>query len=169
MAVVGHPFYAGGYDQTMRHEPISSGSSSCFVDRGVTIMMAGDTHDLEYYADRLRHWRTAVHYFVNGGGGAYLSFGTVASVAWQVTDGRMGVLSGSTGASWTSSSTARRGSSGRRWWWTNRFDAWPFSAEWLSGLFDYNVAPFFPELLRSPRRSRQPGGSGCCRTAFTGN
>jgi hypothetical protein len=33
------------------------------------------------------------------------------------------------------------------WWWTNRFDAWPFSAEWLSALFDYNVAPFFQSFV----------------------
>jgi hypothetical protein len=43
---------------------------------GVTIMMAGDTHDLEYYSEPGGTSATTVHYFVNGGGGAYLSFGT---------------------------------------------------------------------------------------------
>ena len=33
------------------------------------------------------------------------------------------------------------------WWWTRRFDAWPFSAEWLSAAFDYNVAPFFQSFV----------------------
>jgi hypothetical protein len=33
------------------------------------------------------------------------------------------------------------------WWWTTRFNAWPFSAEWLSGIFDYNVAPFFQSFF----------------------
>jgi len=33
------------------------------------------------------------------------------------------------------------------WWWTTRFNAWPFSAEWLSGVFDYNVAPFFQSFF----------------------
>jgi hypothetical protein len=33
------------------------------------------------------------------------------------------------------------------WWWTTHFDAWPFSAEWLSGVFDYNVAPFFQSFF----------------------
>ena len=46
------------------------------VDHGVTIMMAGDTHDLEYYVEPPGASTPAVHYFVNGGGGAYLSLGT---------------------------------------------------------------------------------------------
>ena len=41
---------------------------------------------------------------------------------------------------------AGRGSTSS-WWWTTRFDAWPFSAEWLSAVFDYNVAPFFQSFV----------------------
>jgi len=33
------------------------------------------------------------------------------------------------------------------WWWTRQFDAWPFSPEWLSAAFDYNVAPFFQSFI----------------------
>ena len=33
------------------------------------------------------------------------------------------------------------------WWWTSEFDAWPFSPEWLSAAFDYNVAPFFQSFV----------------------
>ena len=33
------------------------------------------------------------------------------------------------------------------WWWTRRFNAWPFSAEWLSAMFDYNTAPFFQSFI----------------------
>ena len=33
------------------------------------------------------------------------------------------------------------------WWWTTQFDAWPFSAEWMSAMFDYNVAPFFQSFV----------------------
>ncbi len=46
------------------------------LDHNVTIVMAGDTHDFEYYAEPAHESRPAVHYFVNGGGGAYLSLGT---------------------------------------------------------------------------------------------
>ena len=31
--------------------------------------------------------------------------------------------------------------------WTKRFGAWPFSVEWLSAAFDYNVAPFFQSFV----------------------
>ena len=33
------------------------------------------------------------------------------------------------------------------WWWTRQFGAWPFTAEWLSAAFDYNVAPFFQSFV----------------------
>jgi hypothetical protein len=33
------------------------------------------------------------------------------------------------------------------WWWTTRVGAWPFSAEWMSAAFDYNVAPFFQSFI----------------------
>ena len=33
------------------------------------------------------------------------------------------------------------------WWWVSRQHAWPFQTEYLSGLFDYNVAPFFQSFL----------------------
>ena len=29
----------------------------------------------------------------------------------------------------------------------NRYKAWPFSTEYLSALFDYNVAPFFQSFI----------------------
>ena len=49
----------------------------------------GDTHDLDADADTARS--PAVHYFVNGGGGAYMSFGT--SLAWPTPATQLGVLS----------------------------------------------------------------------------
>jgi hypothetical protein len=33
------------------------------------------------------------------------------------------------------------------WWWTKQLNGWPFSAEWLSAMFDYNVAPYFQSFL----------------------
>jgi hypothetical protein len=33
------------------------------------------------------------------------------------------------------------------WVWTRSFGAWPSSAEWLSAMFDYNVAPFFQSFV----------------------
>ena len=109
-------------------------------------MMAGDTHDLEYYADPPPAGAPAVHYFVNGGGGAYMSFGTALAwparaptAAWAYYPDRAAV------AGKISSRTPwwKRPA----WWWTTQFGAWPFSAEWLSAAFDYNVAPFFQSFV----------------------
>src|SRR5262249_48077774 len=97
-----------------------------------------------------------VHYFVNGGGGAYLSFGT--SLAWP---------SHAPTSSWayypnreavTQKIEAQTPWWKRpAWWWTRGFGAAPFSAEWLSAAFDYNVAPFFQsfvEVKAEPSMSR---------------
>ena len=70
----------------------------------------------------------------------------VARLAGARAHGRLGVLSG-----------PRRGDrkieartpwwKRPAWWWTRRFGAWPFTAEWLSAAFDYNVAPFFQSFV----------------------
>src|SRR5262249_11795249 len=75
MAILGHPLYANSYDMARRN-PDFPRLKTLLLDRGVTIVMAGDTHDFEYYAEPPNGARPAVHYFVNGGGGAYLSLGT---------------------------------------------------------------------------------------------
>ena len=63
------------------------------LERGVAIVMAGDTHDLEYHLERCARRTPSVHYFVNGGGGAYLSFGTSLALAGEAANRRLGVLS----------------------------------------------------------------------------
>ncbi len=91
MAILGHPFFAGGHDTTVGDEEFAH-LKERLIARGVRIVMAGDTHDLEYYTEP-GDATTSVHYFVNGGGGAYLSFGT--SLAWPTkpADDRLGILS----------------------------------------------------------------------------
>ena len=145
MAVVGHPFYAGGGDMTAGNEDFAR-LKQLLVDRGVTLMMAGDTHDLEYYVEPPTASSPALHYVVNGGGGAYLSFGT--ALAWPKNPPT---------PEWAYYPD-RRAVSGKiqamtpgwkrpAWWWTQQFNAWPFSPEWLSAAFDYNVAPFFQSFI----------------------
>ena len=51
MAILGHPFYAGGHDLTLDDEPFTR-LKQMLLRHGATIMMAGDTHDLEYYSER---------------------------------------------------------------------------------------------------------------------
>jgi uncharacterized membrane protein HdeD (DUF308 family)/3',5'-cyclic AMP phosphodiesterase CpdA len=145
MAILGHPFFAGGHDTAAGDDDFER-LKQLLVSRGVTIVMAGDTHDLEYYSDPAAQPTSKVHYFVNGGGGAYLSFGT--SLAWPAR---------APAAEWayypnrdvvTQKIQARTPWWKRpAWWWTRRFGAWPFTAEWLSAAFDYNVAPFFQSFV----------------------
>ena len=133
------------YDLTRDNEDFAR-LKRLLLDHGVTIMMAGDTHDLEYYFDPPPPGVPAVHYFVNGGGGAYLSFGTALAwprdpptAQWAFYPDRAAV----------SRKIEARTPWWKRpaWWWTSRVGAWPFSAEWMSAAFDYNVAPFFQSFF----------------------
>jgi hypothetical protein len=142
MAVVGHPFYAGGHDATEGDEAFSN-LKATLLRHGVAVMMAGDTHDLEYYSDP----NSSTHYFVNGGGGAYLSFGT--SLAWpaQVPTAHWAYYPNRDVV--TAKIVARTPWWKRpAWWWTRAMGAWPFTPEWLSAAFDYNVAPFFQSFIK---------------------
>ena len=141
MAVVGHPFYAGGSDQTLDNSDFRE-LQRLLLSHGVTIMMAGDTHDLEYYSDPPVDGTPQVHYFVNGGGGAYMSFGT--ALAWPSRPATTEWAFYPTHEAVVDKIRARTPWWKRpAWWWTSATGAWPFSPEWLSAAFDYNVAPFF--------------------------
>lgn len=145
MAIVGHPFFAGGHNVTMGDDEFER-LKQLLLGHGVTIVMGGDTHDLEYYVEKGAPGSPAVHHFVNGGGGAYLSFGTALSWPtlaptrdWAHYPDRVSVSRKiEANSPWWKRPA---------WWWTTRFDAWPFSAEWLSAVFDTNVAPFFQSFV----------------------
>jgi uncharacterized membrane protein HdeD (DUF308 family) len=146
MAILGHPFYAGGFDQAASNAGFVR-LKRLLMDHGVAILMAGDTHDLEYYAEPARQRPDGVvHHFVNGGGGAYLSFGT--ALQWPASPPTSEWAYYPNEKAVTDKIVARTPAWKRpAWWWTTRFNAWPFSAEWLSGIFDYNVAPFFQSFF----------------------
>jgi hypothetical protein len=83
---------------------------------------------------------------VNGGGGAYMSFGTAldwpaspATAQWAIypTTAQVKAKLDALTPIWKWPA----------WWWTRRFGGWPFSAEGLSGIFDYNQAPFFQSFV----------------------
>jgi uncharacterized membrane protein HdeD (DUF308 family) len=145
MAILGHPLYAKAYDMAYGN-PDFARLKQLLLDRGVTIVMAGDTHDFEYYAESARDGKPAVHYFVNGGGGAYLSMGTALdwpakppTEEWAFYPGREALVA--------------KVDARTPWWkrpawvWTRNYHAWPFSSEWMSALFDYNVSPFFQSFV----------------------
>ncbi len=147
MVVLGHPFFAGGHDVARDDEEFMA-VRELLRAHAVNVVMAGDTHDLEYYRERLDEGagHFTVHHWVNGGGGAYLSFGT--ALAWpDVPDT----------AEWAyyprRDDVVEKIQAYTPWWkwpawvWTHNFGAWPSSAEWLSAMFDYNVAPFFQSFV----------------------
>ena len=144
MAILGHPFYAGGYELVQGYENFAA-LKRLLDERNVAIVMAGDTHDLEHYVEP-RPAGSATYHFVNGGGGAYLSFGT--ALAWPGRPPFPDWAYYPNYAAVAGKIEARTPWWKRpAWWWTREFGAWPFSAEWLSAAFDYNVAPFFQSFV----------------------
>ncbi len=150
MVVLGHPFYAGGRYHADATDTDATGLAAIHAllrRHGVAIVMAGDTHDLEYYVERPDEASAgAMYHWVNGGGGAYLSLGT--SLAWPDDPAtrtwahypRYDAVAGkidATTAWWTRPA----------WWWIRALGGWPFTAEWLSALFDSNEAPFFQSFV----------------------
>jgi hypothetical protein len=163
---VGHPRIAGGHDipQTAEGHDVSESAEKfaalyqLLAKHNVRIAMAGDTHDFEYYRERLSGERgnRVMHHFVNGGGGAYLSIGTaldfpnpgpVADWAFYPRTDRLRTKLDEEMPLWKQPF----------WQWIKWFNAWPVSVEALSGLFDFNRAPFFQSFMqvrveRSKRR-----------------
>lgn len=148
MVLLGHPVFAGGQDHTVGVENFAA-LKELLMKHEVDIIMGGDTHDLEYYLEL--HQTSSgtvrpVRHFVNGGGGAYLSFGTAldwpkvpVTDEWAIYPGRLQVESkiDATAQFWKRPA----------WFWTRKFGGWPFSAEWLSAAFDSNQAPFYQSFL----------------------
>jgi len=145
MAILGHPLYAKAFDMAQGN-PEFARLKQLLLDHQVAIVMAGDTHDFEYYAEPARDGRPPVQYFVNGGGGAYLSIGTALdwpektpTPEWAFYPTRAALVD----------KIDQRTPWWKRpaWWWTKVHQAWPFSSEHVAALFDYNVAPFFQSFV----------------------
>lgn len=148
MVLLGHPFYAiGTYQGNMN--PEFAALHRMLREEKVPVVMAGDTHDLEYYreTDSTQAGGGFVqHHFVNGGGGAYLSLGTALATPGSMPS-REWAFYPATGPLVAKIDAATPAWKLPAWWWTRSFDGWPFSPEWLSAAFDYNVAPFFQSFI----------------------
>jgi uncharacterized membrane protein HdeD (DUF308 family) len=166
MAIVGHPRFAGGHDipPTAEGGNVSDSSEKfaalyqLLAKHNVRIAMAGDTHDFEYYKERIGSDETdrVMHHFVNGGGGAYLSIGTALDFPAQppVTDWAFYPRTDHLRAKMSAEMPLWKQPF---WQWIKWLNAWPVSVEALSGLFDFNRAPFFQSFMevrveRSKRR-----------------
>jgi len=149
MAILGHPLYAVGQYRAEDNEEFRA-IHDLLRKHQVRVVMGGDTHDFEYYAevrDGLgRPSTNTIHHFVNGGGGAFLTMG--AQLA------RPGTMPVNDWAFYPATAPLVEKVESRNsfwkvplWWWTKEFQAWPSAPEWLSAAFDYNVAPFFQSFV----------------------
>jgi uncharacterized membrane protein HdeD (DUF308 family) len=146
MVVLGHPFYAIGEYQGLMN-PDFERIHKLLRKYKVPLVMAGDTHDLEYYIEPAQGAETSTMYhFVNGGGGAYLSIGTAMA--------KSGTMPTKEYAFYPSYDPLVKKIEDNTpwfkypaWLWTKKLSGWPFSAEWLSAMFDYNVSPFFQSFM----------------------
>jgi uncharacterized membrane protein HdeD (DUF308 family) len=146
MAIVGHPRFAGGRDTTVDGERLAA-LYRLLTLSGVTITMAGDTHDFEYYRERIDDGADgAIHHFVNGGGGAYLSIGTALDFPKVPAVRETAIYPG---AAALRAKLAAETPLWKQpfWYWIKWFNAWPFAVEGLSGVFDFNRAPFFQSFM----------------------
>jgi 3',5'-cyclic AMP phosphodiesterase CpdA/uncharacterized membrane protein HdeD (DUF308 family) len=145
MVVLGHPFYAIGEYQGSMNAKFAE-LHALLRSYHVPLVMAGDTHDLEYYREGFGKNET-MHHFVNGGGGAYLSIGTAMAPAGHMPTKEYAfypshdplVQKIEENTKWYKRPA---------WWWTTALNGWPFSAEWLSAMFDYNVSPYFQSFIK---------------------
>jgi 3',5'-cyclic AMP phosphodiesterase CpdA len=146
MALLGHPFYAiGEYQGNMN--PDFKALHDLLRAHKVSLIMAGDTHDLEYYKEMPQNNDGhTMHHFVNGGGGAYLSMGAAMAPVdsrptkdWAIYPSRGPLIHkiDSLTPKWKYPA----------WVWLKKYNGYPFSAEWLSAAFDYNQAPYFQSFM----------------------
>jgi uncharacterized membrane protein HdeD (DUF308 family) len=145
MVVLGHPFYAIGEYQGSLNTRFAS-LHALLKKNNVPLVMAGDTHDLEYYVEPYESGKY-MHHFVNGGGGAYLSIGAQMAKPGEMPT-REYAFYPSHDPLVAKIEKHTKWYKRPAWWWTTALDGWPFSAEWLSAMFDYNVSPYFQSFMK---------------------
>jgi len=146
LAILGHPFYVGGRDTAVNDEAFEK-VRQILTRHHVDAIMAGDTHDFEFYREPRNDGsgRDTLH-FVNGGGGAYLSIGT--SVAFPKDPD----LSDYAFYPRTDAVNAKLDRETPVWkwpflYWMRWFGGYPFDSEMVSGAFDFNASPFFQSFV----------------------
>ena len=159
LVVLGHPFLVAGADTT-ENDPEFRKIYETMKRFSVDIVMAGDTHDFEFYKEKYSTESTQKEmlHFVDGGGGAYLSIGT--SLAFPEKP----VFPDYAFYPRTDELTAKIRHEAPYWKlpflvWLRALGGYPFDSEMVSGAFDFNYAPFFQSFLevnveRSQKRVR---------------
>jgi hypothetical protein len=147
MVILGHPLYAAGRYQAAEEEDFAR-VHDLLRQHAVDVVMAGDTHDFEYYKENYTYNgdERPMYHFVNGGGGAYLSIGT--AFTWPEdppvkecgfyprADALVSIIEQRTPAwKWP------------LWLWIKRLGAWPSSPEAVASAFNYDRAPFYQSFM----------------------
>jgi hypothetical protein len=159
LVVLGHPFYVNGAN-TAVNDPAFTKTLETLRRYSVEVVVAGDTHDFEFYKENYlqQEKQAEMLHFVNGGGGAYLSIGTalgfpdkpaIADYAFYPRTDQITAKIRNEAPVWKSPFMV----------WLKYFHGYPFDSEMVSGAFDFNRAPFFQSFLevsveRSQKRVR---------------
>jgi len=147
LVVLGHPLYAGGVHQPqndVRFNEIHEMLRRLKVDAA----MGGDTHDFEFYNESYvsnGEGHKMLH-FVNGGGGAYLSIGTALAFPEKPVTEDYAFYPR------TDELTTKIRNEAPFWKmpvlaWMKWLGGYPLTHETLSGVFDFNRAPFFQSFI----------------------
>lgn len=145
MVLLGHPLYAAGSYQAGTDENFAA-IHKRLKAHAVDVVMAGDTHDFEFYRDDGNAGEKPMTHFVNGGGGAYLSIGTCLTwpknppVAFCGTYPRADELTAAL-------DVRTRMWKQPMWWWVKQLGAWPVTPETVAAGFDYDHAPYFQSFM----------------------
>ena len=147
MVILGHPLYAAGRYQAESDNEFSR-IHALLRQHRVDVVMAGDTHDFEFYREPCadQDKSHAMYHFVNGGGGAYLSIGTALDWPKQPPVEQCGFYPR------TDALAARLDAYTPAWrlpfwYWVKYLGAWPSSPETASAAFDFDRAPFFQSFM----------------------
>lgn len=147
MVILGHPLYAAGHYQAAE-EPDFARIHELLKKHSVAVVMAGDTHDFEFYKEPYEAAGTSrsMYHFVNGGGGAYLSIGTALSWPKEPPVAECGFYPR---ADALISRLDEQTPAWKRplWWWVKHLQAWPSSPEGVASAFEYDRAPFFQSFM----------------------
>jgi len=144
MVVLGHPFFVAGKYQGGAGDEDFNEIYETLKRFAVDAVMAGDTHDFEFY--RINHDSREMFHFVNGGGGAYLSIGTAVAFPENPDTPDYAFYPR------TDEITAKIRAEAPVWkmpfyWWMKGLRGYPFDPETISGAFDFNRAPFFQSFV----------------------
>jgi len=146
--VLGHPFYVAG-KYTGRGDPAFDAIHETLRRHQVDIAMAGDTHDFEFYREKyaVSGQEKETLNFVNGGGGAYLSIGSALDFPKQpdLTDYAIYPRADQLYQKIRSELPPWKTPFLK---WMDWFQGYPSSVEALSGVFDFNRAPFFQSFMQ---------------------